>query len=230
MAILKYGSKEVGTSKVDLLYGSRVWRAFVDTVEPIENAIGTSVVLSVNDVPFVGTIIGGDDNIGRGSYIVAGGKGAWRLRVGPVSLRSDSGVRLSTAANHLLDAMTAVSPNAVETLVINDGTRVLGNAWFPLEDSASSLLDTICSSWHVNRGGETVLNGSSSVVIDSARYAVHRSPIQKTFMLSPRTPLDVSDLFDAVGGTIAGDPFTTPQRIRTIRLTESTVLRLHVQS
>lgn len=230
MAILKYGSKEVGTSKVDLLYGSRVWRAFVDTVEPIENAVGTSIVLSVNDVPFVGTIIGGDDNIGRGSYIVAGGKGAWRLRVGPVSLRSDSGVRLSTAANHLLDAMTIAAPNAVESLVINDGTRVLGNAWLPIEDNASALLDELCSSWYVNRNGETVLYGSSSVVIDSTRYAVSKSPIQKTFVLSPRTPLDVSDLFDALGGTISGDPFTTPQVIRSIRLVESTVLRLHVQS
>lgn len=230
MAIVKYGSKEVGTSNVELLYGSRVWRAFVDTVEPITNAVGSSAVLSVNDVEFTGTIIDGDENIGRGAYVIVGGKGAWRNRVGPTSLKSDGGIRLATAANHLLDALSLVSTTGVEKLVINEGDTVLGTSWAPIEASASKLLDTICSSWLVNRAGETIINGTSSVVIDAANYAVRRFPLSRMFTLSPRKPSDISDIFDAIGGFIEGDPFTSAQGIRSIRLVETDVVRLEVSS
>lgn len=233
MATIKYGAKQVGTSSVDLYYGSRVWRAFVDTLEPIENAIRTSVTLVVNDVEFVGTIVGGDVNIGRGSYIVAGGAGAWRLRVAPTSLKSDSGIRLVTATNHLIDALRIVSTSMslrAETATINNGTSVLGSAWVPIEDTAASLLDTLSSSWIVDRSGNTIINGTSSTIIEASRYAVVPRPQTKSFSLSPRTPLDISELFDAVGGLIQGDPFMTPQRIRTIRMVETDVLRLDVSS
>lgn len=230
MAIVKYGAKNVGTSRVELLYGNRAWRAFVDTVEPITNATGTSVILSVNDVEFTGTIIDGDENIGRGAYVIVGGKGAWRNRVGPTTLKSDGGIRLSTAANHLLDALSLVTTAGIETLVINAGDTVLGTAWAPIEASAANLLDTLCSSWLVNRAGQTIINGTSSTIIDAANYAVMRYPLSRMFTLSPRKPSDISDVFDAIGGFIEGDPFMSAQRVRLIRLVETDVVRLEVSS
>lgn len=234
MSILRYQGLEVGTSKVDLAYGHKVWRAEVRTIDDAPIPVGASVQLVIDDSVFVGTVVRAAPFTGRGAFVVAGGGGGWRINVHPTALRSDGGIRLATALQVLQgDVATAAGKSAgkanAETVQLDGADRTLGKAWAPIVSSGSDLLSLFGEAWFVDAAGTTRVGYTSTVALASDAYAVEDVDEHgDAILLGVRDAAGLAALIGAIKGTISGDQIPGTFQIKAMAIREMPDLRVEV--
>jgi len=234
MASVVFGGITYGASVARVVYGRRVWSAHVTMLDPVEMPMFSNVIAEIGGLELRGSVVAGKPVLGRASYSIVGGAGLLRLPVAPTSLRSDGGVRRATKLKHLFDAVNEVGRKAgasgVETFVLDGADAIDGKAWAPIAGAGTELLGLIAGkSWYVDTNGATRVFSSNAVVLDALKYTIQDpDPTLGTCTIAPTSTDDMTAIFNAVGGSIVGDPLEAPLVVGSIRAIETDVLRLYI--
>jgi hypothetical protein len=186
--------------------------ARVVTTTDVDAPIGSRASLILEDLSIICTPIRGRNHLSRGNYLVVGGAGAWRLYVpsDPTTgarggLRSDAGIKLSTAANALAAAVNVAATRAglagrESVTVSND--RVLGPAHVRLGMTGAACLDTL-GAWYMRPDGVTVI-GTRPTGASSAKIVVGPFDPSCNKLIVSLPQGDVAALVNSIGSTITG--------------------------
>ena len=179
--------------------------ARVTTTTDVDAPIGSRASLILEDLSIICTPIRGRNHLSRGNYLVVGGAGAWRLPVKSGGLRSDAGIKLSTAANALAAAVNVAATRAglagrESVTVSND--RVLGPAHVRLGMTGAACLDTL-GAWYMRPDGVTVI-GTRPTGASSAKIVVGPFDPSCNKLIVSLPQGDVAALVNSIGSTITG--------------------------
>lgn len=223
-------------SRIDIDYGPRIWTAKVSLINTETLSPGTSVTINIEGQTFVGYILRGGAHLGRAHYVVSGGGGGWRMRIAPPELRSGGFIRLYTVIDQILSAANAAaSANGsygAETVTITEPDKNMYPARVTFAGSGAYALDALGLNWRVLPNGSTRIGPDPGGTVDARKYAVQAyDPAHRWAMLAPRSMSDAMALFDAIGGSLSGDPFTSPFQYSNVKLAlEGNSLRVEVEA
>lgn len=179
--------------------------ARVTTTTDVDAPIGSRASLILEDLTIICTPIRGRNHLSRGNYLVVGGAGAWRLPVKSGGLRSDAGIKLSTAANALAASVNVAATRAglvgrESVTVSND--RVLGPAHVRLGMTGAACLDTL-GAWYMRPDGVTVI-GARPTGTSNAKIVVGPFDPSCNKLIVSLPQGDVAALVNSIGSTITG--------------------------
>lgn len=179
--------------------------ARVTTTTDVSAPLGSRAEIIIEDLTFVCSPICGRNHLSRGNYLVVGGAGAWRLPVKSGGLRSDGGIKLSTAANALVAAVnleaTRKGLTGRESITVTSD-RVLGPAHVRVGMTGSSCLDML-GPWYMRPDGITVI-GNRPADISTAKVVVGPFDPSSDKLIVSLPQGDVSTLVNSIGSTITG--------------------------
>lgn len=190
-----------------------IFSARVTTTTDVTAPLGSRAQITLEDLTFVCTPVRGRNHLSRGSYLVVGGTGAWRHyipsnpTVGPKGgLRSDGGIKLSTAANALATAANLVAAKkglAGRESITVTSDRVLGPAHVRVGMPGSASLDMF-GPWYMRPDGVTVIGPRPTSTFTAKIVVGPFDPAcEKLTVALPQG--DVAALVNSIGST-----FTAP--------------------
>jgi len=186
--------------------------ARVSTTTDVDAPLGSKSQIILEDLTFVCTPVRGRNHLSRGNYFVVGGAGAWRLYVpsNPTvgargGLRSDAGIKLSSAASALVAAVNVVAARSGlggrENITVQND-RVLGPAHVRLGMTGSACLDTF-GKWYMRPDGITVI-GSRPAGAPMAKFVVGPFDPSCDKLIVSLPQGDVAALVNSIGSVITG--------------------------